>query len=530
MLKEFLIKNKKNILRNMAAMALTVAIVVGVFVFWSQYKVMWFCDEIYSLFTANSGYCQEGRLEYGTWYDSQFVIDDLTPEFGQFYRRTIHNSTVDDHPPIYFLTLHTVSLLMRPSTSKWIGLWVNLLCVIGIAILAYLIFYGISKKKVIAIMGSVALCILPSLLTNSMLIRMYCMQTAWAVLFVYLSYLLTKNLKNYVRYIICFLLACTTTCGFLTQYYFAVFAVGFTICIGIYYIIRKEWKNLGLYFGAMVLSVVMATIFWKSWIDQIFSAYCGEEVLSQAANFSTLFKDIKTGFTFLPQLMFYDFYILGMVLIAAGIIFLIVKKDKHLPIVSFLFGSSFFYSLIVAHVTPSYYLDYRYFYMAVAVAYIGVIILAVALCEYIKISKIKTVYLQYGIIAVLIAFNLYTAAFNEMSMGYVDKSGEYNRKRAILANEYGDIPWVYYGWEGWSMMETYYDLTLCQEFILYNDTYDFTNEMCPGEGEDFLFIVNTNSYNKEEIVDKLKDTIGCDHEIEYLFNKGGAVYLIKHVH
>lgn len=527
-IKEFFSKNKKEISANGLAMLAAVLIVTGVFIFWGNHKIMWFCDEIYSYFTANSGSGIGARIVYGEWYDGQFVVDDMRPEAGRFFQRTINNVKADDHPPVYFLTMHMASLLADGSISKWIGLSVNLICTIGICIFAYILFAMMTKNKMLAAMGAVALGVLPSVLTNGMLIRMYCMVTAWAMLYIFLSYfLMQENINKWIKLAGYCVIAIATAFGFLTQYYFAVLAVGFTLFYGIWCLIKKRWKPLGCYLASMVAAVGIATVIWDEWIDQLFNQYCGEEVFSKAADFSGIIHEIQFGLTVMPKLMFYNFWWLGVILVIAGLVFLIIKKEKHVPIISMLLGGSLFYSLIVAHVTPSYYLDNRYFYMSTTVAYVAVIMIFLCCVQYLPEMKYKK-YVPYGVLAFLIVFNGCQALFNDMSMGYVDKSGAYHEKIAAL-DSYGDLPWVYYGYESWTMMENYYDFPMSDKFICYNDMNDFDSKKCPAEGEDFIFMVNSASYPEPEVIlEKLNETVGCKHEVEFLFKKGANIFIVRH--
>lgn len=527
---EYLKNNKKSIAAHAGMLLVTVCLVAGVFCFWSEYKVIWFCDEIYSYFTANSGQGVGARITYKTWYDSQFVVDDMTAECGRFFSRTINNVRSDDHPPIYFLTMHAMSLLMRGSISKWVGLAVNLLCVIGISILVYLLIYLITQKKLAAMLSAVALGVVPSFLTNAMLIRMYCMMTAWAVLYVFLSYLITyRQMSRKVKTAAYLALSVTTACGFLTQYYFAVFAVGFTLVYSFYCMTNKQWKDMINYILSMVLAVVLATVLWSFWLVQIFNRYCGEAVLSQALDFSKIGKELIAGFTYIPKLIFYKWYIVGILVSVLCIVFLVRMKDKFVPIILQLVGGSFFYSLVVAHVTPTHYLDYRYFYMATAVVYIALLITFIRCVSYVKIQAVKK-YGAYAVLVFLIAFHCITSLTDEMSMGYVDTSGEYNNKREVLES-YGNLPWVYYGYESWSMMENYYDFALGSRFIVYNDQNDFESGKCPGEGSDFIFMINNVSYRKpQQVLKKLEEMSGCEHEVTFLFNKGSHIYLVSHKH
>lgn len=526
-IKYFYIKYRKEVLQNILVMLLAAVIVAGVFLFWSRYKIIWFCDEIYSFFTANSEYGLGSRIQYGTWYDSQFVIDDMSADItkGKF-NRTIDNVKGDDHPPIYFLTIRLMSILMKGSISKWVGLSVNLICVLGLCLMAYLIFYWISRKKLTALLACVALSTLPSVLTNGMLIRMYCMLTAWGMLYVFLSYLIMQDINKWFKYFLYLALAGTTAAGFLTQYYFAVFAVGFTAVHTIFCIIKKRWKEMCLYITSMVMSVAIATMVWGEWTEQIFEGYCGEEVFSQASNFSKIFTEILFGLTCIPKLMFYNFYIIGIILIVAGVIFLVYKKDKNITFIGMLLITSVFYSLIITHVTPTYYLDYRYFYMPAAIAYIAALLMVISCAGYLPVGNAHKI--LNAVLCAVIGFNILTAAFDDMSMGYVDKTGEFIQNRETL-REYGNLPWVYYGYESWPMMQNYYDFAMGTRFIVYNDQNEFDDSKCLGEGQDFIFMINTESYPKQEaILERLLYAEGCNHEIDYLFTKGAKIYLVRH--
>lgn len=522
-------KNDNGIGIHILAVFCAVLIVTGVFTFWSHYKVMWFCDEIYTFFTANSEYGLGGRIQYGTWYDSRFVVDDLTADTSDgLFNRTIVNVKNDEHPPVYFLAIRLMSIIMDGSISKWVGLSINLFCVIAICIMTYILFYRITGKKRWAFLVSVAVCIVPSFLTNAMLIRMYCMLTLWGVLYTLLCYMILSDndiiKKKRALYTG---LSLTTTLGFLTQYYFAVFAVGFTALSCVYFIMKKRWNDIKYYLISMFSAVVFATILWKSWFRQMFLGYCGQDVLSSAFNFSSLLKEILYAFTCMPKLIFYDYYVVGILLILGGIIFLIIKKNDRLPIITILLGTSLFYCMVVAHVTPSYYMDARYFYLPTTMAYIVILLILVSCMEYIPVSKLQNGAIS-GTIVLLMIFHIWTAWYNGMAMGYVDKTREYFEKREVL-KQYDELPWMFYGYECWSMMENYYDMALGSKFIVYNDMNDFDSQKCPVGGQDFIIMINSNSYHEpEEILEKLKQTVGCNHEFEYLFNKSAAFYLIRH--
>lgn len=525
--KELWQKNKKEIKYHTLGIVGALLIIFGVFLFWSQYKVMWFCDEFYSYFTANSAYAVGPRLEYGKWYDSQFVVDDFTTEHGRYFFRTRHNVRTDDHPPIYFYTMHLFSFLMRGNISKWVGLWINLICILGITFFSYWILYILTRERKWGVLGAIALGILPSTLTNAMLIRMYCMVTMWALIFLWLTILLMRDCvqNKYVRYAVYGVLSLVTAIGFLTHYYFAIYAVGITLFFGIKELYHKKWEGILAYLASMIIGVELATWIWPDWISQLFFQYCGEEVFSQAQNFSAIPKEMWFGISSIFQLMFYKGYLVAMIATVVALVFLMVKKDKLGSIIAIILGTGVFYGILVAHVTPSYYLDYRYFYMIVAVTYIGELLLVARCVRY--IPEAVQAKCGYGVLAAIIVFNILVAAFDEMSMGYVDRSKTFDLHRDELA-EYKDIPWVVYGYENWTLMTTYYDLALGSQFIVYTDG-DFMQE-CPCKGEDYLFMFNNSfEYTEDELIEYLRNMEGCKHEIEYVTGAGSATYHIHHL-
>ncbi|MGN0160153.1 MAG: hypothetical protein ACI4AQ_02060 [Lachnospiraceae bacterium] len=517
---------KKIFLENILAIVITLTVIAGIFMFWGHYKVVWFCDEIYSYFISNSGYSVAGRLEYGSWYDSQFVKDDLTTEYGRFYKRTLHNADSDVHPPVYYLVFHTISRIMQGDYSKWVGLMVNFICTMGMGVFLYLLFYKITKKKFAAGIMSVAVCSLPSILTAQMLIRMYCMQTALGIAYLFLSYLLMDEEKVWKRVILYILVSVTTTLGFLTQYYFSIFVVGYTIAYTIYCIIRKKWSSMCWYIVAMTFSVYLATRYWIRWVTQVFTGYRGDEVMANAADFSKLLQSAGLGILQLAKLIFYKFYIIGIILVVVGFVFLCIKKNANVPFVSIVMFGTLFAVTLIKQVTPESVADPRYYYMPVAMGYIAILLIFYHCAGYFNL-RAKEISMNIPVI-VLLVFSIWTAMTDEMAVGYVDRSGGYNENRRLIS-QYSDIPWVVYGFENWTLMETYYDLTLGSRFCVYCDWTNFDDTKCPGEGEDFLFFFNNSfDYEADDIVERIKNTPGCRHEVELLCTKGSVIYYVHH--
>nr|MCR5216626.1 hypothetical protein [Lachnospiraceae bacterium] len=296
-------------------LALVLVIAAGIFIYWGRKKVVWFCDEIYTYMLSNSAYGVSSRLFSKTWYTSQFVVDDLSCECGKFLTRAKVNVSVDVHPPMYFYLFHLFTFYSGNNLSKWVGLSLNLICFLGMVAAAYFLILRLCKNKYLAGFMAIALSTVPSLLTDAMLLRMYCLMMAWGMIYALLAVLIMQDFwkESKLRILLYIAICLTTAGGFLTHFYFSIFAVVFSVFACCYLLSKKRFWSVLSYGIAMVTSVGISTLVWPFWTDQVFNEYRGEQAFNNAMNLDKLASTFQFGLKVLPYQMFFGLWVVAMI-------------------------------------------------------------------------------------------------------------------------------------------------------------------------------------------------------------------------
>ena len=145
------------------------------------------------------------------------------------YLSVYFNVKDDNHPPLHFMLLHTVSSLFRRNISPWMGCVINLGAVIGILILLYKLSgllapaLGLENGgRPLGLMAALSYGLSTGAVATVLLIRMYGLVTLWCVLYFYLivkkwqdASFDRKNGK----------LIFVTMLGFWTQYFFLFYCL-----------------------------------------------------------------------------------------------------------------------------------------------------------------------------------------------------------------------------------------------------------------------------------------------------------------
>ncbi len=518
----------KKIIKDIPMIIILLGIFSAVFLYWGSIKSVNFCDEIYSYILSNSdNEFLTFQLEGGRWYEEGEIQNILSANNGFQFKQVMMNNAGDVHPPMYYFVFHIISVLNAGSVSKWIGLAANWLFAAVSLIFIYILIKKVTKSCVWSFAACLVCITSPAVISNNMFMRMYCMFSMWTVIFTYISYCLYNKEKLRVRdagwYVA---LAATTFFGFLTQYYFAVFCVIFTCfyCIG--KLLSKKWKEIIAYVSSLGLSVVVATLFWPTWIRHMFSGYLGVNVKKNAFDFSRIFVSVRDGIKHIFTLMYNRLGLLFGLMLVALIVVMIVKKIKEVRYVIALLGTAVLYSIAIMHLTPVHLLNYRYFFPAVLIAYLAMF-LAVYYVAQGLLDK-KAIYVS-GALVVLAVLNTVRPSYDKDAIQFVDYSGEYARSMEAL-EEIKSIPWVYYGYENSTMTELMYDAVMADKFIMVNAASplmdeEFLNSDC----EFILFTGDRRSYFGETPFASLREWFGGGLTYEKLFVKGNMiVYKVQH--
>ncbi len=512
----------KSYKKDMFAIAGLLAVFALSFFLWGRIKSVNFCDEIYSYILSNSmNEFLSFQLTGDHWYVDGETRGILAAVDGFQFKQVMLNNKGDVHPPIYYFAIHFLSVLRAGSVSKWIGLLVNF----GAAAVSLICIYILVKQLTGTLKASVLSCLVyissPAVISMNMFIRMYALFSMWVLLFVLIAYNIYKNEKKFILYAA---LIAVTFCGFLTQYYFAVFCVLFTCCYCINKLLDKHFINVCAFVGSLLAAVVCATTFWPTWIKHMFSGYLGGSVKDNAFDFSRIFASIKYGFVHLFTLMYNRLNWVCGILLLAMLVFLIVKKCSKIRLILSLIITAVLYSIAIVHLTPAHLLSYRYFFPVVAIAYLAFVLSAYYVGEIISVK-----YVFLCVAGLLVVLNFARPLYDVDAVSYVDRDGEYEAAMEVLESV-RDIPWIYYGYENSTMTELMYDSTMSTRFIMVNaltpfDDEEFTDKDC----EFILFAGDENSYFDENVFDSLSGWFKGELEYEELTHKGYmTVYKVTH--
>lgn len=263
-----------------------------------------------------------------TWVSGKAYQDYLcASESNTFnYASVYYNQRGDVHPPLYYILLHTICSLFQGTFSKWFGLSINIICLL----LTLLILYRMIKRylggeKVALVTIAVYACSV-GFMTSAMLIRMYALMTLMVTAFCYLHLKMAEEdfqVKGKNKW----KLVLITLGGFLTHYYFVLYAIGVAAVFAIWMIARRKWKELLRYSLTMAATAAFGLCIWPFAIKHVFSGYRGLESLNTILSGEFYYLRIKLLlYQVLEQLMGGKWWIL--ISIVCLIVFALIKNPR----------------------------------------------------------------------------------------------------------------------------------------------------------------------------------------------------------
>lgn len=377
------------------------------------------------------------------------------------YWSVYYNQSRDVHPPLFYMLVHLVSSLCLNHFSKYIIFAINLAFYIGSCFVIRKILKLFDKDNLTAIvvllyglsMGGI---------TTVIFQRMYMMLTFFVLTYLYLNLKICKN--NFVidkktkRKLVL-----TIVLGFLTQYYFCIYAVLLALVTACVMLKQKKFKELKRYIWCHALAAIIGVVLFPASIYHIFFSYRGvagglEEVSyieRLKEYFDLLFYSVS-----LPKILGYAIAsILGLLLIYK----LITGKRKDMilmisiPTILFIF--------IIAKIAPM--VNIRYItpvlpIIIIAVIWIVVRIIDTILKAILKNKEISFIVNNTGIIiaaSIAIILSIYGLKNNEPYFLYKEC-----KQRIELASEYQNLKLVYVGESIFSHLQD------MEEFLRYHNS------------------------------------------------------------
>lgn len=223
--------------------------------------------------------------EEPVWITAEQFSDYITVEGRDAfnYLSVYFNVKDDNHPPLHFMLLHTISSLFQGKISPWMGCAVNLAAIIGILILLFRICellapaLGLEKRqRQLGIMAVLFYGLSTGAVATTLLIRMYGMVTLWCVLYFYLVLKKWQDAsfdKHNLKLIL------VTALGFWTQYFFLFYCILLAIVVSVCLARNKRFRELFCFVRSMVAAAAVGLCVFPFAISDVFSSGRGVEAI-----------------------------------------------------------------------------------------------------------------------------------------------------------------------------------------------------------------------------------------------------------
>lgn len=216
------------------------------------------------------------------------------------YLSVYFNVKDDNHPPLHFMVLHTISSIFQRKISPWMGCIINLSAILGILLALFQISHraapvlGLEKYgRLTGIMAVLLYGLSCGAVATTLLIRMYGMVTLWCVLY---FYLVMKKMQDASFDKKNGWLILVTVCGFWTQYFFLFYCLLLAALITVLLIKKKRFHELFCFVRAMVLAAVLGLGLFPFAISDVFSSGRGVEALGNLSQGFSGFSERLAAF------------------------------------------------------------------------------------------------------------------------------------------------------------------------------------------------------------------------------------------
>lgn len=429
------IKSKKLVI---GILIFIVLLQVGIRIYAGTQKVAYHWDEplSYSLINYDAMHASDRVDFFEKWNSGRAFFDDyyqINKDEVWNWKPVYENQKNDVHPPIYYILLRCAATFTIDDYSKWTGIGLNIAISIVSTIVVYFIAEELIKNKLWALLTCFAVTTSITAVETTIFIRMYEL--------VMLNFLLLTLwfVKNYNKEsldddsLILFVLCLIT--GFLTQYYYLIFAVGITLTMIIKLIKLKRIKeSIKLIISSLIASVTSIILF-SPCIKHLLYSDRGMEAAKNIENFTDIWNKIVeylnliADHTFNVNLMIIDFALLFFLVV------FIIKKihiEKRIVLLSII---SAFYAIVIVKISP--YIEIRYVCAICPILIVIAVYLLKVSLEAILKDKIA---LCIGIVVLLLIFSISIQRYNKTIYSFYDEKNvvEAMKGNTILAIQQGD--------------------------------------------------------------------------------------------
>ena len=446
------------------------------------------------------------------------VTSDEILSLGAVY----YNQARDVHPPLFYFLVHIVSILFLNNFSKYIIFTINLGFFIGICILLRKILKLYNKEK-LSIPTIILYGASIGAISTVIFQRMYTMLAFFCVYYLYINLKIIKNEfiidKKLQKELVIIIIL-----GFLTQYYFCIYAVFVFICMLLKMIKDKNKENYIKYLIGHIKAAIIGIVIFPPSIYHIFFSYRG---VGNSNNVNiiekTIFylKEVLNSYS-LNNSIGYLFITIATIIILT----LIIKNRKEIKekfIGVLLIVPIILFIIVVSKISPNVNSKYT-------IRYVTAILPVIALSVILILDKLITNRKLSNIIAISfsIIISILGLAYNEPKYLYKGYS-EYLE----LAEQYKDLDFVYMCDNGFTHINSLPEFMIYNKSMIININHDKLDFLLaePELQKQEQFILSIKKWmNVDEVLRNVLEKTGFN-ECEVLLDDNGdfnsIIYLIK---
>lgn len=327
--------------------------------------------------------------------------------------------------------------------------------------------------------------------------RMYMMLTFFTTAFLYLNLFIVKseykvNKKTQI------LLAITAILGFLTQYFFAIYAALVAIVMIVLFIKNKETKELFKYIRTLVISAVIGIVLFPFSIDHMLNSdrkIGGFQSTNYADRVLTYFNMILRYFGSKWEIM--------LALFAIALLAILIKRKTERGITAVIIFPTIIYIMLVAKLAE--FLELRYVMNILPIVAIMIMMAIGSIFE----NKKYNIMLATVALILLVGYGFLT----EKPL-YLYK--DYN-KYIDISKKYSDDDLVYVGYTFFNHIQSLPEFTNYKKtFMIYNDQTDrLKDDEELSDKNEFILSVHRNMEPEKVVSEVLEYTGFSNYELIY---------------
>lgn len=269
-----------------------------------------------------------------TWVSGQeylnYVAVSKSNKFN--YASVYYNQRGDVHPPLYYIILHTICSLFQGIFSKWFALSINIV----VLLLTLLMLYKMADRylggEAVALAAVGIYGLSGAFMDTAVWLRMYALFALMVTICCYVHLKIAAEnfrLKGKNRR----MLMLVVLGGFLTHYYFVLYAIGTAMVFVIWMLLQKRWKKAISYVLTLAGTAAIGLCIWPFAVRHVFVGYRGREALDALAGAEFSFYTMKVMFGHVVEALFggnWWILIAGTCAVAGTVIWKIWRKRKGL--------------------------------------------------------------------------------------------------------------------------------------------------------------------------------------------------------